>query len=707
MRFRVGTDVGGTFTDLWVYGDDGRQAVLKAPSTADIIGGILRAVELAADHFELSVEEFCASIDRFGHGTTAGLNALLTSSAAPTALITTAGFRDTLEIGRLKRQLAGLTELEIGDYRNRGRWPAVVPRQLVFEIGERVDSAGEVVVPLERSEIDRVLDLVAAAEVEAVAVATLWSVANPEHEQRIAAALRERFPQLFVSLSHEVAPAVGEYARMSTTAVNAALGPVMSAYLRRLDEALRQRGLAVPVVVMTSEGGVVSADVVSDQPVSVLMSGPAAGVIACREIGHRLGHDKLLTVDVGGTSFDVGTVVKGEPLMRSRLTIGGADIQRPAIDVGTIGAGGGSIARVRDGALTVGPFSAGARPGPVCYGRGGTEPTATDADLVLGVLDEEDFAGGTMRLDRAAAADAIEERVAKPLGLGVLEAAWGIRQVLDSKMADLLRSVTIEKGHDPREFVLFAGGGQGPSHAWALCRELGIRTFVVTPTATGQSAFGTGTCELKRTVSRPHYLRLPGDGEIRAEDVAPLAEKLAAMTAEAEAASTAGPAQGERGELTIRRTAAIRYRGQAHHLDVPVAEELSSPAALGKTLRCFEEQYEALYGTGSAFREAGFELTGLRVLASRRLDGQVRPAARDELEPHGTRGVVFDDPLKPVDCQVHRTAFPAPGQTVSGPCLVMFPGQTLVVPPGAVARTDELGDFVVTLDDTEDEGASR
>ncbi|TPQ16882.1 hydantoinase/oxoprolinase family protein [Streptomyces sporangiiformans] len=403
MRFRVGTDVGGTFTDLWVYADDGRQAVLKAPSTADIIGGILRAVDLAADHFRLSAREFCSSIDRFGHGTTAGLNALLTSSAARTALITTAGFRDTLEIGRLKRQLAGLTELEIGDYRNRGRWPAAVPRQLVFEVGERIDSAGEVVVPLDEAGLDRVMDRVASAGVDAVAVATLWSVANPEHERRIGAAVRARFPEMFVSLSHQVAPSVGEYARMSTTAVNAALGPVMSAYLRRLDDALRGLGLAVPVVVMTSEGGVVSADVISDQPVSVLMSGPAAGVIACQGIGLRLGHENLLTVDIGGTSFDVGTIARGEPLMRGQLTVGGADIQRPAIDVATIGAGGGSIARVRDGALTVGPFSAGARPGPVCYGRGGTEPTATDADLVLGVLGEEDFAGGTMRLDGEAA----------------------------------------------------------------------------------------------------------------------------------------------------------------------------------------------------------------------------------------------------------------------------------------------------------------
>lgn len=684
MRFQVGTDVGGTFTDLWVRADDGRQAVLKSPSTADIIGGILHALELAAVHFGLTVEGFCRAVERFGHGTTAGLNALLTSSAARTALVTTAGFGDTLEIGRLKRQLAGLTELEIGDYTNRGRWPAVVPRQLVVEVAERVDRNGEIVVPLADNEIRYLLDRLSTTDVQAVAVATLWSVANPVHEQRIGAAIRERFPDLFVSLSHEVAPAVGEYARMSTTAANAALGPVMSDYLARLDDALRQRGLTVPVMVMTSEGGVVAADVVSDQPVSVLMSGPAAGVIACQRIGRRLGRDHLLTVDIGGTSFDVGTVVRGEPLLRDQLTIAGVDVQRPAIDVATIGAGGGSIARVRDGALTVGPFSAGARPGPACYGRGGTEPTATDADLVLGVLDEEGFAGGTMTLDRAAASAAIEEHVARPLGLSVVEAAWGIRQVLDSRMADLLRSVTIEKGHDPREFVLFAGGGQGPSHAWALCQELGIGTFVVTPTATGQSAYGTGTCELKRTISRPYYLRLTGDHEVIAGDLDGLIELLTTMTADAETD----------GALVARQTAAIRYRGQAHHLDVPVADGL----ALEKTLRAFEDQYEALFGSGAGFREAGFELTRLRVIATRGTGDELQAAPTDDLVRAGGRTVVLDDPRQPVYCPVYRTAFPAPGQELRGPCLIAFPGQTLVVPPGATAHTDEAGNFVVELE---------
>jgi N-methylhydantoinase A len=672
-RFHVGTDVGGTFTDLWAIAGDGRQAVVKAPSTPDIVTGILDAVRLGAQAFGLTVAEFCGRVDRFGHGTTAGLNALLTGNAAPTVVVTTEGFADTLEIGRLKRQVAGLTDLEVGDYLNRGRWAAVVPRTRVVEVRERIDRTGEVVVPLDADSVATALDLIEASGATAVAICTLWSIANPIHELALAQAIAQRFPSLFVSLSHQIAPAVGEYARMSTTATNATLGPVMGAYLSTLDTALREQGLAVPVQVMTGAGGVVPAAEVGREPVGALLSGPAAGVTTGQILGRRMGIDRLLTIDVGGTSFDVGVVVDGAPLMRDEVTIAGADIRRPAIDVGTIGAGGGSIARVHGGTLSVGPQSAGATPGPVCYGRGGTQVTATDADLVLGVLDESGFAGGTMRLSRGAAETAIAEQIAAPLGMSTVEAAWGIRQILDSKMADLLRAVTIERGHDPREFLMFAGGGQGPSHAWALCRELGIRTFVVTATATAQSAYGTGTSDLRVTAQRPCYIRIPPGQTVSAHD-----------TDRLEAAFTM---QGD-------RTVSVRYRGQAHHLDVPMPEARS----VDKLLERFEAQYEALFGAGSAFREAGFEILSARVMQTTRLAAGARPVPSDPLVAAGTRTVVFDDPRQPVDCPVWTTAFPAPGQHLEGPCLVVYPGQTLVMPPGTTAVTDELGNIVVTLE---------
>jgi N-methylhydantoinase A len=702
-RFHAGTDVGGTFTDLWAIAGDGRQAVVKAPTTPDIVTGIRDAIALAAAHFGLDAGVFCAAVDRFGHGTTAGLNALLTGQAARAVVITTEGFGDTMEIGRLKRQVAGLTGLEAGDYTNRGRWSAVVPRTRVFEVAERVDRTGEVVIPLAADQIAEVLDAVEAARAEAVAICTLWSVVNPVHEIALARAVRQRFPGLFVCVSHEVAPGIGEYARMSTTAANAALGPVMGAYLAGLDEALHAIGVRVPVQVMTGAGGVVPAADVAREPVAALMSGPVAGVVACQRLGRLLhveGRDagKLLTIDVGGTSFDVGVIIDSAPLMRDQVTVGGADIHRPAIEVATIGAGGGSIATVTtDGALHVGPQSAGATPGPACYGRGGTLATATDADLVLGVLDEAGFAGGTMRLSRAAARAAIEEHIARPLGMPVMEAAWGIRRILDAKMADLLRSVTIERGHDPREFVMFAGGGQGPAHAWALCRDLGIATFVVTPTATAQSAYGIGTSDVRLSAQRPCHLRIPPGSTPTGEQVAQLRESVtaAADMAAGRLASAGTTASGA--DILAERSVSLRYRGQAHHIDVPLPAGDVDAAAVHKLLERFEEQYEALFGAGSAFREAGFELLSARVLLTARAATGTQPQPADPLAQAAPRLVVFDDPANPVQCPVWTTDFPSPGQQANGPCLVVYPGQTLVVPPGATARTDSRGNMIVEL----------
>jgi N-methylhydantoinase B len=539
-----------------------------------------------------------------------------------------------------------------------------------------------------------VVDRVAAANVEAVAVATLWSIANPLHERELGRLLRARLPDVFISLSHEVAPVVGEYGRLSTTVVDAALGPVLTQYLKRLQEVLARHGLTVPVQVMTNEGGVITSKAAAARPVSVLMSGPAAGVVGCQHLAATMGCDYALAVDVGGTSFDVGTIVHGHALVRTELTIAGAVIQRPAIDVSTIGAGGGSIASVHNGALRVGPESAGANPGPACYGRGGELPTGTDADLVLGVFSENGFANGAMKLDAHAARRAIHQSIALPLNVDVMEAAWGIRQVLDSKMADLLRSVTIERGLDPRDFVLFAGGGQGPSHAWALCQELDITSFVVSPAAAAQSAFGIGMSDSKISIQRPHYLRISPDRGPELETLLALANDASSLAKEALARALS---DNNEGESSVRTTAAIRYRGQAHHLDVVVEDDLTSSTALDRVLELFETQYESLYGAGSAYREAGFEVVSLRATATVALSGSTVPTPDGVLIFVGSRSVIFDDPAKPQMCPVFQTSFPGPNLFVDGPALVEFPGQTLVVPPGAGAHTDEWGNFIVNL----------
>ncbi len=692
MRFFVGSDVGGTFTDLWVATEVGDTRVFKTPTTPDVLSGVIEAVELAARSFDLSFERFCAGIVRFGHGTTVGLNALLTGSAARTAILTTRGFGDTLEIGRLRRQTSGLNEAEFTDPYLRNRHPPLVPRRLVVEVDERIDANGRVVLPLDEAQARAALRALATEGIEAVAICTLWATRNPVHENRLRDLTREILPDAFVSVSHEVSPAVGEYARMSTTAANAALGPLAGRYLARLEKRLQDAGMRVPVMMMTCAGGVLPTSVLSDRPAYALFSGPAGGVMGSQATGAQIGRRNILTTDIGGTSFDVGVIVAGRPIMRSEIAIAGADIRVLSIDVDSIGAGGGSIASAEFGELRVGPRSAGADPGPACYGRGGAEPTATDADLVLGVLDPDNFLGGRMKLDLEAARRAIETRIARPLGMSVVEAAWGIRQVLDSRMADLLRRMTIERGHDPREFTLLANGGAGPSHAWVLSAELGLSGFVVPAAATAESAFGTGNADLGFTADRPAYARIGAGATPTPEQLA----LVAAALGEAEREVVGNLARAApHAAATIERSLAIRFRGQAHHLDVALDAGAFDLAAFRATTERFERQYETLFGRGAAFAKAGFEIISVRAVGTAALPPPGAAAAGMPLVAARTRKVVFDDPREPLDTAIYLTTRPRAGATVAGPAIVEFPGQSVVVPPGARATADEFGNLHV------------
>ncbi|MFE4754955.1 hydantoinase/oxoprolinase family protein [Streptomyces mirabilis] len=686
----IGTDVGGTFTDLWLRTPDGESLVCKSPTTADVVTGVIDAVHLAASQVGMSTEDMCRRVTRFGHGTTVGLNALLTGQAARVGLITTRGFGDVLEIGRLRRQTAGLGGLDLGNYFLRDRTAPLVPRQRVVEVTERVDAHGRIVLPLDHDSVEQALADLRAAAVEAIAICLLWSTENPTHELKIAQMLRAQLPHAFVSVSHEIAPAVGEYARASTTAANAALGPVAGRYLIDLESRLRDLGMTAPIMMTTSAGGVVPGTALTAAPVRSLLSGPASCVMAGQALGTDLGRPNVLTMDVGGTSFDVGVVVDGAPLLRDEVTFGGADMRVPSVDIASIGAGGGSIATVCGGVLDVGPRSAGAVPGPVCYGKGGTEVTTTDADLVLGILDPERFASGGIHLDTASAARALEEQIGAPLGLNAVESARAVREVFDSRMADLVRAVTIERGHDPREFTLVAGGGSGPSHAWAICRELGLDSFVVPATATAQSAFGAGTSDLRTTAARTCYIRLTpgtepdeGQGDMLSTVLEETGSSALAVIPDASAA-------------TVSHTVALRYRGQAHHLDIGVPPRLDA-AELGKLLARFERQYELFFGKGAGFREAGFEILSVRAVAALRAGASGELAAGEPFEYRGTRDVVFDDASAPERASVWGCSRPATDQTVAGPALIQLPGCVVVVPPGGTARTDNFCVVHVTV----------
>ncbi|MDB5572680.1 MAG: 5-oxoprolinase [Hyphomicrobiales bacterium] len=691
MGYFIGTDVGGTFTDLWVCETGGETRVFKTPTTADVLGGVIDGVRMAADAWGQSFEAFCAGIERFGHGTTVGLNALLTGNGARTAILATRGFADTLEIGRMRRLTSGLNETEVTDSYLRNRYAPLVPRRRVLEIDERIDANGRVIRPLDEAQARAQARRLRDDAVEAVAICTLFSTVNPAHEKRLREIVLEEAPHCFISVSHEISPSVGEYARMSTTAANASLGPLAGRYLSKLEETLRGAGMQAPILMMTCAGGVLPTSVLNDRPAYALFSGPAAGVMGSQAIGARIGCHNILTTDIGGTSFDVGVIVNGRPIMRSDISLAGADIRVHSIDVDSIGAGGGSIASVRTGGeLQVGPRSAGANPGPACYGRGGAEPTATDADLVLGVLDPDYFIGGRMKLDVEAARRAIEEHVAKPLGMSLVEAAWGIRTILDSRMADLLRRMTLERGFDPRDFTLFANGGAGPSHAWVLAAELGLPGFVVPAAATAQSAFGAANSDLAFTTERPAYVRIGADRKIAPEQAGRIEDALqsAAEVVRDNLARAASNVQAR-----FERHVSIRFRGQTHHLDVPLAEGAFDVARFDQLTRDYQRQYEALFGKGASYAGAGFEVLAVRVTAIAALPPPQSTTRGEPLARAGVRAVYFDDASKAVETAIYRTSYPPADTDVAGPCIIEFPGQSVVVPPKARATADASGNL--------------
>ena len=558
----VGIDVGGTFTDL-VALCDGRLVRAKVPSTPNQSDGVLRALASAG----------LDRTDEIRHGTTVATNALLERRGARTALVTTAGFRDVLEIGRQNRpSLYDLT---------RDRPAPLVPRELRFVVQERMGPEG-VLVPLDPDSLRAAVEGVCAADAEAVAVCFLFGYLHPEHERAAGEALRAALPEAHVALSSDVVPVFREYERFATTVASAYLGPRLAAYLRRLEERLLADGFPAPFV-LHSAGGVVSAEEAAAVAAACVLSGPAGGALGAARIAALAGHPDALTLDMGGTSADVSLVRAGAVATTTEAQVGGVPIQLEALDVHSVSAGGGSVAWVDEGgALRVGPRSAGADPGPAAYGRGGEEPTVTDAHAVLGRLPDGTLRGGEVRLSRAAAEAAVGG-LADALALPLTDAAEGILRVANAEMAGALRVASVERGTDPRGLALVAFGGAGPMHACALADELGMRTVLV-PRASGVlSALGLALAPLRRDRVAP------AEGD--------LAERFAAL----ERAAAAGLPEAE-----LRRTADARYLGQAFELTVAADE-------LDRVPERFHAEHERRYGY--RMEEERIEVVALRVAA--------------------------------------------------------------------------------------------
>jgi N-methylhydantoinase A len=694
----VGVDIGGTFTDLVVMDAAGGLVTTKAPTTPEQLEqGVFDALGLIADQRGLSLDAFLATVESFGHGTTQATNALIERTGAKTALLTTAGFGDTLFIQRLMGFTADLATSELGWYSRRRHPEPIVPRHLVRELSERVDQAGKVLHPLDEEQAKREIDALLKSGIEAVAICLLWAFRNPRHEERLRELIVEAGGEhVFISLSSEISPVIGEYERSATTVLNSYLGPIVAAYLDRLESGMRERGFDGQFSVLNSIGGVMSASDAAARAVLLLASGPSGGVIGSRYLAEQLGHDNVVTTDMGGTSFDVGLIVDGRPLVAANTAVGGYHLSAAMIDITAVGSGGGSIATVEDGLIRVGPESARAMPGPVCYGRGGTRATVTDADLVLGIVDPDHFLGGRMKLDLGAAEAAIEEQIAKPLGQGVVEAAAGIRRIVDSQMADTLRELTIGRGHDPRDFVLYAYGGAGPMHCAGYGADLGVSRIVVPATSMVQSAYGALASDVHHSAERSYLVR-GGGGEL------PLATGIDPVDCEAQFTALEGEClQRLRGsgieaaDAELRRSVDIRYRRQTHELIVPVPSGDFDQGALEALLERFERAYEDTYGKGAAFREAGIEITTFRADAvGTRRKPALSLVTNGRVPKPATRSV-FDVALGDrVDATVAHWNELSPDHAVPGPAVIEHPTTTVFVGSTQVAQVDRFGNLLI------------
>src|SRR5690349_18208752 len=497
-------------------GLDGSITATKAPSTpGNFAEGMLAALRIAGERRGLSFEKFCRRIEVLTHGTTVGTNTLIQRKGARVGLITTRGHEDAIHIMRGSRGVTSRDLRKVVHFPESAKPAPIVPKRLIEGVSERDDCFGEVVVPLNEAEAEAAIRRLVEAGVEAIGVCFLWSFKRAEHELRVKEMIRAIAPGLFVSCSVEIAPKWGEYERVTATALNAYIGPVMARYLGSLDRELKAAGYARPLQITQCGGGSISVAEAMHSPLLTLDSGPVSGVTGSVQLGRAMGCPNVITTDMGGTSFDVGIIFDGRPAYSFVSNVAQYEYVLPKVDIQAIGSGGGSLARAEAASKTlqVGPESAGADPGPACYGRGGETATVTDADVVLGIVNPDNFLGGRMKLDRAKAAAAVE-RVARPLGLGLNEAAAGIARIAEFKMADIIRKMTVEKGFDPRDFVLFAFGGAGPAHAGVFARELGVRKVVIPQKeiASTWCAFGAAAADLLHVYEQVDIQASPFDG---------------------------------------------------------------------------------------------------------------------------------------------------------------------------------------------------
>jgi N-methylhydantoinase A len=693
MGYTIGIDTGGTFTDLVVIDEKGAVTTGKALSTPPTFAeGIMNGLESTARSLGTSIEGLLIETDVFVLGTTVATNTIINRSGAKTGLIATVGHEHMHHVARGGlSKWAGLSESETREAYRTKKVDPLLPKALAKGIVERVDWKGSVVCPLEVEDAKQAIKSLVEQGVESIAVCLLWSFSNPIHEKQLDEILSKEYPQIYSSISHKLAPSLGEYARSNTAIIDSYIGPETTKFLTSLDKFLAGKGLKHPMLVMQAHGGCVMGR--EARPFTTFSSGPAAGVIASKHLGELLGHENIITTDVGGTSFDISLIVKGLLTYAREPVVARFPVSFPMVDVISIGAGGGSIAWIDPltNLLRVGPHSAGAHPGPACYGFGGTEATVTDADLVLGYLNPDYFLGGSMTLYPDKANEVIK-RLADKLGWDVTTTAAGIYDIANAKMADLVRSATIERGYNPSEFALFAYGGNGPMHAAIYAGELGVNKIVIPSVASTFSAFGAATSDILHSHRMFRFSPMPMDGASFTGNFRTLEQMV----------NTELEADGIKEEDRVFNYAVdMRYGAQYYALRMPVERKKYDVVAMEQVCKQFDELYESLYGKGSEFT-----LLSGRFVTSFMVDGigRIPKPVLSKHEPEsadasravkGQRPVFFRvyNEHRPTD--IYDYALLKTGNQISGPAIIEAVQTTIVIPPGRTATVDEYMNVII------------
>jgi len=699
MPYVIGTDIGGTFTDTVVIDDAGHRVTAKASTTPDDpVSGAVESVTAAAEKLDLTFAELLAETDVFFHGTTLVTNALVEGERGDVGFLTTKGAEDEIHIGQVKTRTAGLPFREIQRLAGMSKPEPLVEKPMIHGITERTDYKGEEITPLDEDEVLSAIDDLRSKDVDSIAVSFLWSFADDSHERRVQELIEERTDvDVYTALSSEVAPKLGEYMRGATTLINAITGPLMSSYLTQLNEKLRDNGLDGPIYLMQSNGGVLPITDAAEHAEGAVSSGPAAGVVGTRFVGESIDREDIICTDVGGTSFDVGLITDGNPKSVPEQVVNRYSLHQKAIDIESIGSGGGSIAWVDEtGHLHVGPESAGADPGPACYADGGDRPTATDACLLLGYLDPENFLGGDHELDVAQAREAMREHVAEPMDMSVEEASAAVVDIMNSHMSDLLRKLTVKRGYDPRNFDMFAYGGAGPMFSSFYGQKIGVDSVVVPLSRMSPvySAFGITTSDLTWVEERTDITNEPFDRDEINGKFRELRDRAEDQLLDV--------VDTDEADIEFEYRAEMRYQDQIKEIDIPLPDFPLSSAQVENLSERYEDELEKRFGKGAKYASASVQISTFHVTASvPTLNPTIAEAKAVETagEAHtGTRDAYWFGPEEFVETDIYDGTVIAQGERIEGPAIVQMPETTVTVRPGQTASVDSYRNIVIEME---------